>query len=62
MPWEWAMHWWPRHTPRIGILEAKCFMMSFETPPCFGVHGPGEMMMWLGLSFWAWVGVILSFR
>ena len=42
------MHWWPRHTPRIGTLPAKRLMTSLLMPASLGLPGPGEMMMCVG--------------
>src|SRR4030065_31587 len=39
------MHWWPKHTPRIGVERPKRPTAATETPASFGVHGPGEMTM-----------------
>ena len=43
------MHWWPRQTPSTGSFGPKWRMMSLLTPPSFGVQGPGEMTMCVGL-------------
>jgi hypothetical protein len=37
------MLWWPRHTPRMGSLPAKCWMAATEMPASAGEQGPGEM-------------------
>src|SRR6266699_2956363 len=42
------MHWWPRQTPRIGIVGPNRRTTSVEIPASPGEHGPGEMMMWDG--------------
>jgi len=39
------MDWWPRQTPRIGILPAKRLDRRHEIPASVGVQGPGEMTM-----------------
>ena len=39
------MHWWPRQTPRIGIVGPKRRTTSVEIPASSGVRGPGEMTM-----------------
>ncbi|MOA51468.1 hypothetical protein D3C78_1746200 [compost metagenome] len=36
------MLWWPRHTPRMGSLPAKCLMAATEMPASAGEQGPGE--------------------
>ena len=39
------MLWWPRQTPRIGILPANSWIAATEMPASAGVQGPGEMTM-----------------
>ena len=45
-PKAWPMHWWPRQTPRIGIVGPSAAHQGHATrrPRC-GVQGPGEMTM-----------------
>ena len=49
-PNAWPIDWWPRHTPRIGILPAKRWIAGTEIPASVGVHGPGEITMCFGAS------------
>ena len=42
------MHWWPRHTPRIGTRRRSRVITALLMPASVGVQGPGEMMMWRG--------------
>ena len=49
-------------TPSKGVLSPKRLMTSLLMPASFGVHGPGEMQMWPGLSFAIWSMVIRSLR
>ncbi len=43
------MHWWPRHTPRIGMPAAPTRRTtSLEIPASAGEQGPGEMITWDG--------------
>ena len=37
------MHWWPRQTPRIGVVAPSAPMSGTDTPASRGVQGPGEM-------------------
>ena len=41
-PNAWPIAWWPRQTPRIGILPAAAAIRSRQMPASFGVHGPGD--------------------
>ena len=36
------MLWWPRHTPRIGSLPAKCCTAGTQMPASAGEQGPGD--------------------
>ena len=45
------MLWWPRHTPRIGVVAPNRSITAIDTPASFGVHGPGEITMRCGASF-----------
>ena len=40
--------WCPKQTPSIGTDDA--FIKSIEMPASFGVQGPGEITILLGLS------------
>ena len=42
------MHWWPRHTPRVGVVSPKWRTTSLEMPAFSGVDGPGEMTIFSG--------------
>ncbi len=39
-PKTWAMHWWPRHTPRMGSSPASSATTAMLTPPSSGRPGP----------------------
>jgi hypothetical protein len=41
-PYAAPMDWWPRQTPRIGVVGPSRRITSTETPASLGVHGPGE--------------------
>ena len=56
------MHWWPRHTPRIGVVEPKRRTTSVEIPASAGDRGPGERLMWLGASAATCARVTASLR
>ena len=56
------MHWWPRHTPRIGMRGANRRITSHETPASLGVQGPGETTMRCGRIASMASGVIRSFN
>src|SRR5579884_2045294 len=46
--------WWPRHTPRVGMLGLSFFKTAEQIPKSFELHGfpgPGEIMMPSGLIF-----------
>ena len=49
-PNTWTIAWKPRHTPKIGIFPANFSISSKEIPASLGVHGPGDMTMWLGFK------------
>ena len=49
-PYAAAMHWCPRHTPRIGTAAPSRVTTSGEIPASAGEHGPGEMTMCDGAS------------
>lgn len=42
------MHWWPRHTPKIGMRWPKAAITALLIPASLGVQGPGETMMCVG--------------
>ena len=44
------MLWWPRQTPRIGVLFSGRSITAIDTPASFNVHGPGEDDDTLGAS------------
>jgi hypothetical protein len=44
------MDWWPRHTPRIGVVGPNRRTTSTDTPASAGVHGPGEITIRSGAS------------
>ncbi|OHE84276.1 MAG: hypothetical protein A2190_13705 [Lysobacterales bacterium RIFOXYA1_FULL_69_10] len=54
--------WWPRHTPRIGVVAPSSRITSTDTPASFGVHGPGEITMRSGASAWICATVSASLR
>ena len=54
--------WWPRHTPRIGMVPAKRWMRGTEMPASRGVRGPGEMTTPSGRSAATSSRVIASLR
>ena len=41
-PKAWPIAWWPRQTPRIGIVGDALAITSRQMPASFGVHGPGD--------------------
>jgi hypothetical protein len=44
------MAWWPRHTPRIGVVGPSRLISSSDTPASSGVQGPGEITIFSGRS------------
>ena len=61
-PKVWPMHWWPRQTPSSGIRGANRSITAFEIPASSGVHGPGEMIRWVGCFASISSRLIWSFR
>src|SRR3989441_13016984 len=49
-PYAAPMHWCPRHTPRMGIVDPNRRTTSVEIPASPGEQGPGEMMICEGPS------------
>ena len=50
-PKDCTMAWKPKQTPSIGNLPANFSISSNEIPASLGVHGPGEITIYLGFNF-----------
>ena len=53
--------WWPKQTPRIGILSQNSFTTSMQIPAFSGLPGPGDKIIASGFKREISPRVILSF-
>ena len=61
-PYASTIAWWPRQTPRIGIVPPSCLTSGTEMPASEGVQGPGEITIAAGAIVATSWTVIRSFR
>jgi hypothetical protein len=61
-PNAWPIAWWPRQTPRIGVVSLAAPMRSRQIPASLGVQGPGDRTIASGRAASASSTPIASFR